>query len=43
MRLQPYQTFLLCFALFMTGLLVALMLAHGHPEAPAATPFEVPF
>jgi hypothetical protein len=43
MRLQPYQTALLGFALFMAGVLIALMFVHGHPQAPDASPFETPF
>ena len=43
MKLQPYQTVFLGFALFTAGLLLALMLVHGHPQAPDATPFETPF
>ncbi len=43
MRLHPYQTILLSLALFMAGLFVALMLVHGQPHVPGATPFETPF
>jgi hypothetical protein len=41
MRLQPHQAVFLGVALFMAGLLLALMLAHGQPQPP--TPFETPF
>jgi hypothetical protein len=43
MRLQPYQTALLGFALFMAGVLCALILVHGHAQAPGASPLETPF
>ena len=43
MRLQPYQTFLIGFSLFIGGLLLAMLFAHGHAQAPSGTPFETPF
>jgi len=43
MRLHPYQAMFLGLALFMAGLIVALMFVHGVHQAPGATPFETPF
>jgi hypothetical protein len=42
MRLQPYQTIVLLFMLFMTGLLVAFLLAHGQTHMPGYAPFQAP-
>ena len=42
MRLQPYQIVFLSFALFWAGVILALMLAHGHTQPPEHAPFQTP-
>lgn len=42
MRLQPLQLVFVFLALFWAGLLIALLLAHGHTHAPEYAPFQMP-
>jgi hypothetical protein len=33
---------LLCFAMFCAGVILALMLVHGHTQPPEYAPFQAP-
>ena len=39
MRLQPYQLVFIFVAAFWAGLILALMLVHGHAQPPDYAPF----
>jgi hypothetical protein len=39
MRLQPFQTAFLCFALVWAGVILVLMVVHGHAQPPEYAPF----
>jgi hypothetical protein len=43
MRLQPYQMVFLSFAMFWVGVILALMVVHGHTQPPEYPLFQSPF